>query len=174
MKHIILIGFKNSGKTAIGSLLAKQLNRLFIDLDDEIKNLNCKNTGEQKTCREIMEQHGEAHFRNIESEALQKIMQVKKPAVIALGGGAPMQAENRQLLEPHTIIHISAPKAVIFERIMINGKPAFFPQNEEPFESFQRLWEQRTPVFQEIAHISINNKGSLLEAVKEIINQLNL
>ncbi|MFH1188136.1 MAG: shikimate kinase, partial [bacterium] len=47
MRHIILIGFKNIGKTTIGKLLAKRLDIVFYDIDKEVENNYFKQTGEK-------------------------------------------------------------------------------------------------------------------------------
>lgn len=173
-QHIILIGFKNSGKSTVGSALAEKLHRTFLDLDDEIQKSHQEQTGEKLSCRQIMKNHGEAHFRTLEREVLHLVVRHPKPLVIAVGGGTPMLPENRLLLQKHLIIHVSAPKSIVFERIMINGKPAFFPQNQEPFQSFQELWKQREPVFEELAQITVNNVGSVDDAVQKIQKQLSI
>ncbi len=97
------------------------------------------------------------------------MLQASEPLVLALGGGTPMLEANRQLLKPHSIVHVSAPKSIVFERIIINGKPAFFPKDQEPFTFFQELWQEREPVFQKIANITVQNSGSIDDAVKEIL-----
>lgn len=173
MQHIILIGFKNSGKSTIGKALAQELNRPFLDLDEKIQEIHASQSGEKISCRKIMEKHGETHFRKLEHEALHQIIRNAEPLVIAVGGGTPMTESNRDLLGRHVVVQISAPKSIVFERIMINGKPAFFPKNEEPFESFQKLWNEREPVFKKLAAITVENTGSVEKAVAELKSKLN-
>lgn len=174
MQHIIVIGFKNAGKSTIGQALARELKRTFIDLDDLIREEHARRTGknDRLSCREIMRQHGEEHFRVLEHEVLEGILKTPDPLVLAVGGGTPMMPDNRGMLEKHVVIQVSAPKSIVFERIMINGKPAFFPKNEEPFYSFQKLWNEREPVFSELADITVQNTGSVDEAVREILKKL--
>jgi len=74
---------------------------------------------------------------------------------------------------PRNIFRYSlATLSIVFERIMINGNPAFFPKNEEPFEAFQKLWKEREPVFQNLATITVENTGTVDQAVENIITQL--
>ncbi len=167
-KHIILVGFKNVGKSSIGAVLATRLKRPFIDLDDQIVAFNLERTGEKLSCREIMKIHGEEFFRQIERQVLDKILSLNEGMVLALGGGTPMLSANRELMKDHLIVHVCAPKSIVFERIMINGKPAFFPKNKESFDSFQELWTQRQPIFEQMADITVSNKGSIDEAVENI------
>ena len=148
------------------------MQRTFIDLDDEIITEHHKRTGEKLSCREIMKLHGEDFFRKIEHEVLQDVLLAKGLVVLALGGGTPMIEENRKLLQEHINIHITAPKSIVFERIMINGKPAFFPKDNEPFDTFQKLWKEREPVFQSLATFTVENTGTVDQAVENILTQL--
>ncbi len=171
-KHLVLIGFKNAGKTTIGQELAKRLGLPFVDLDEKIIAHHENISGKKQSCREIMRDHGEAFFRNIEHIVLEKITASPDVSVIALGGGTPIVEENHALLTPHHIIHISAPKSIVFERIMINGRPAFFSQDQDAFISFQELWNTREPIFEKLATMTIQNNGSIKESVENILRQL--
>ncbi len=170
--QIILIGFKNAGKSTVGQLLAKKMQRTFVDLDEEIITEHHKRSGKKLTCREIMKAHGEKFFRDLEHEVLKNITVSKGLMVLAVGGGTPMAKNNRKLLENQLVVHITAPKSIVFERIMINGKPAFFPKEQDAFLAFQELWKEREPVFREIAAITVENSGSVDEAVENIITKL--
>src|SRR5438552_3376690 len=139
-KHIILIGFKNVGKSVIGKILARTVGKNFFDLDEEIKIAHQLVSGEKLTTRQIIKTYGEPYFRKLEHETLKKILKTKNSSVIALGGGAPMQPESQPLIAKHIVIQISAPKAIVYERIMINGRPAIFPDDENPLQAFNRLW----------------------------------
>lgn len=174
MQHIILIGFKNAGKSTIGVALAKKLGCPFVDLDEKIQETRANQTGEKipLSCRKIMELRGEKYFRELEHGTLKKILKTQKPLVLAVGGGAPMMLENRELLAKHAVVQVSAPKDIIFERIMMNGKPAFFPKNEEPIDSFEKLWNDREPVYKKLATITVQNTGSVDDAVAEILKKL--
>ena len=171
-KHIILIGFKNVGKSVIGKALSKSLRKNFIDLDEELKTAHQKATDEKLTTRQIIKKHGEPYFRQLEHETLVKILKQSQSSVIALGGGAPMQMESRPLILKHTVIHISAPKGIVYERIMINGRPAIFPDDESPLQAFKRLWTKRSKVYEELAQAKVENSFSVDDAVVKIISIL--
>ena len=59
--NIILIGYRGSGKTTVGRLLADQLNKTFVDVDDEI----CGRFG-GRTIADIWERDGERAYRDVE------------------------------------------------------------------------------------------------------------
>ncbi|MCP4265208.1 MAG: hypothetical protein GY777_06480, partial [Candidatus Brocadiaceae bacterium] len=65
--NIILIGFRGTGKTTVGKLLSKRLEKDFIDSDKSIES----STG--KTIKRIFEEDGEEGFRDIEASVIAKI-----------------------------------------------------------------------------------------------------
>ncbi len=79
--NLIFLGMMGSGKTSIGLIISKKLNRNFIDVDQEIeKNLNMK-------ISEIFKTKGENYFRKVEEKTTLSVLK-KKNNVISLGGGA--------------------------------------------------------------------------------------
>lgn len=173
-EHLILIGFKHAGKTSLGENLSQRLGRPFVDLDNEILLKHAKNCSKEKTCREILNKHGEDFFRGLENTALEELLRSKKPTILALGGGTPLMEQNQKLLKDLQIVHVTAPRSVIFERIMINGKPAFFPEDEDAFDHFKKLWNKRLPVFEQLAKITVNNQSSIEVLADEVLNRLEL
>ena len=104
LDRIILTGFMGSGKSTAGALLAERLGWRFLDLDHEIE------ARDGRSVPQIFAEHGEAHFRHLESSTLASLLGERR-IVLALGGGAPEELGNRLLLEqtPHTaVIYLSA------------------------------------------------------------------
>ena len=80
-ENLVFLGMMGSGKSSIGSLVAKKLKLNFVDIDQEIeKNLNI-------TIKKIFEVKGENYFRKIEEQTTLKKLKLNS-AVISLGGGA--------------------------------------------------------------------------------------
>ena len=80
-ENLVFLGMMGSGKSSIGSLVAKKLKLNFVDIDKEIeKNLNI-------TIKKIFEVKGENYFRKIEEQTTLKKLKLNS-AVISLGGGA--------------------------------------------------------------------------------------
>ena len=95
---VALTGFMAAGKSTIGRALATRLHWRFIDLDGEIE------AHSHLSIRQIFNQHGEIRFRQMESEALESVLTtLKKPTVIALGGGTYVQPQNFALLRDHGV-----------------------------------------------------------------------
>lgn len=172
-KHIILIGFKHVGKTRIGRKLASILNKTFIDMDKEVESLYEKEYGDFLTCRQIMQMHGEVIYRELENKALKHVIELH-PGVISLGGGTALNQSNQEMISSHNLIHIVAPRGIVFERIMVEGRPAFFNQDEDPYESFTRLWDERSAVYSKLTACTVDNSNTIEQAVTQAITLLNL
>jgi hypothetical protein len=93
--HLVLVGMMGTGKTTVGTVLARRLGRPLIDSDAEVE----ARTG--RTVREIFETDGEAAYRPLETEALLDALTSAAPAVIAAAGGVVLSATNRQALKEH-------------------------------------------------------------------------
>lgn len=170
-KPIILIGFKHVGKSALGAALAQYLKINFIDLDLRIQDQYFETLGVALNCRQIAMKHGMEYFRILESSVLKQVIQ-EKPGVLSVGGGTPLTLENQDLLSEGTVVHIRGRKGMIFERIMITGRPAFFPEGEDPYEAFLRIWSERVPIYEKLADIEIDNAGSVSESLVKIVSAL--
>jgi 3-dehydroquinate synthase len=110
MPHILLYGPPGTGKSTIGKRLARNLNLPFVDLDHVVES----NAG--MSIAQIMEQHGEPAFRDMETAALREMISHagSTSRVIALGGGALLRNENRILAEKHgTIVLLMAELPVL-------------------------------------------------------------
>jgi shikimate kinase len=112
-RRIVIVGFMGSGKTIVAEVLAGQLDCDAIDLDSFI------NAREGRSPAEIIEQDGEAAFRQIETDALREVLQKKQVQVIALGGGAWTSEANRTLITQQDCLSVwlDAPFDLCWERI---------------------------------------------------------
>ena len=110
-RNIVLIGFMGTGKSTVGTGLAKQLGYAFVDLDEEIVRQ------EGMSIPEIFAQHGEGYFREAESRALMQLMGQQR-LVIATGGGCVLREVNcRRMKEQGFVVHLTAAVGTIIERI---------------------------------------------------------
>jgi len=123
---VALAGFMGSGKTTIGSLLARQLGWRFADLDTLIERA----AGHAIT--EIFERHGEAAFREVEREqllaALGRAAEFAQPTVLALGGGTIAQTGNLELLRAAgaAVVWLDCPLERLIARCaLVTTRPLF-------------------------------------------------
>ena len=88
---VYLIGYRGSGKTTVGRLLAEQLMWAFVDTDSEI----VASSGMEIS--KLFAEHGEEEFRRQETIAIQNTTQLNQ-TVVSLGGGACQRQVNRELI----------------------------------------------------------------------------
>jgi len=139
MKHnrIYLVGFMGAGKSTVGRRLARALGCRFIDLDKEIEH------GERRSIAEIFAEGGEPRFREIERSYLKDVSKAPK-AVIALGGGAFADAENRAVAENSGLtvwLKVSFAKACT--RVRMDGTRPMFSNRQKA----EQLLQKREPFY---------------------------
>jgi shikimate kinase/3-dehydroquinate synthase len=111
LNHVVLVGFMGSGKSTVGPHLARRVDRPFVDLDDVIE------ADAGLTVAEIFASEGEAGFRERESRCLQRVLD-RDGAVVAVGGGAPMRAENwARIRNGNTVVALMAEPAELARRL---------------------------------------------------------
>ncbi len=110
-KNLVFLGMMGSGKSSIGSLVAKKLKLHFVDIDREIeKNLKI-------TIRKIFETKGEENFRKIEEKMTLKKLKLNS-TVISLGGGAFTNKNIRkEVLKNHTSFWLNWDEKILIKRI---------------------------------------------------------
>ena len=177
LRRIVLTGFMGAGKTTVGRLLAARLGWDFLDLDAFIES----RTG--LTVPSIFAAHGEAHFRQLESQALAASLG-RSNIVLALGGGAPESLTNRLLIEqtPATsTIFLDAPFATLFDRCMMQAlnpgapvSPAQARPNLADPAAAQARFLAREPIYRRLAHHTISTASlSTEETVSALLGELN-
>ena len=156
-----------AGKSIIGRLLAKRLNRKFYDTDAEI--IKC--TGVEISL--IFELEGEEGFRKREIEKL-KLLSDEKEAVIATGGGIILNQENRQRMqETGWVIYLKCSVDQQLNRTKFDTKRPLL-QTENPRKKLEELMRHRAPMYESIADIVIStNKTNSKKVITSILEQLN-
>lgn len=144
---IYLVGPMGAGKTTIGKLLAKQLNREFVDCDWHI----VQQTGADIPW--IFEKEGEAGFRERETRALSELVALPK-IVMATGGGAVGLPENRALLKNGLVIYLEASVDVQLARTK-KDKNRPLLQSDNPRAVLESLYEKRHPLYLEVADLVV-------------------
>jgi shikimate kinase len=159
IRAVFLVGFMGAGKTSVGRALSKRLGWDFEDLDDRIQ------AREKRTIEKIFERSGEAYFRGAEHEALRELIfgLGSSPRVIALGGGAFVQARNARLLAEggFLTIFLDAPIEELFRRCQ--QEPVERPLRRD-LQQFRELNEQRRPSYLKAA-LRIETSGKDIEMV---------
>jgi len=163
---LCLAGFMGSGKTTVGTLLARQLAWRFVDLDNRIE----ESAG--LAIPEIFERLGEPSFRQIEADqlraALGRATEMRESTVLALGGGTYAQPGCPEFLRAAgaPVLWLDSPIDVLLSRCMtMPGRPLFRDE-----ASFRRLYAQRLPSYQ-LADHRVDSSGEPTQVVAEILRR---
>lgn len=168
--NIVLIGFASTGKSTTGRVLANQLGWQFIDIDDVVERLHIKERGEKRRCREIFSLFGRDCFINYESQALDELATATN-TVIATGGGTPISEENRARTQDlGFVVYLDAQVSSIFRRMSIKGYPQYLGTNPT-ITDLQRLWNQRNPIYRELADLVVDNTTLTPEDASNLITE---
>ncbi len=169
--NLVLIGFKASGKSAVGRDLAKKLGMRFVDLDELIEKMYEKEHGRKISFREIYANHGKEFFRGLENKAGETAALMDN-CVIATGGGTMIFFKNGRLLKERSkIIYLLEDPAAMLARIRARGIPAFLdPEDLEG--SMNRELEKRKPVYEQTADYKVDIRGMKLQKIADKIISL--
>jgi shikimate kinase len=163
---LCLAGFMGSGKTTVGTMLARQLAWRFVDLDDRIE------AAAGMRISEIFERLGEPAFRQIEADelraALGRVFELKESIVLALGGGTYAQAGAPEFLRNAgvLVVWLDSPVEILLSRCMtMSGRPLFRDES-----SFRALHAQRMASYQ-LADYRVDSAADPARVVAEILSR---
>ncbi|MGD9567645.1 MAG: shikimate kinase [Sedimentibacter sp.] len=161
-KNIVIIGMPGSGKTTIGSLVAKKLGMKFIDMDIELVKK------ENKTVIEMFA-ISEGYFRDSETNYAKELSQ-SNSLVISTGGGIIKRKENIHYLKQNSIIIFlnRAPENIISD-IDIKSRPLL----KESIDNVYKLYNERIHLYKKYCDIEILNDKTIEEAVEKISSVVN-
>jgi shikimate kinase len=170
VRAVILVGFMGAGKTSVGRKLGQRLGWRFEDLDDRVQ------AREGRSVTEIFRDSGESAFRRAEHSALRDVLagtQLGPPMILALGGGAFVQAENASLLTDAATptVYLDASPEELWRRCGMDGVERPLRRDEQEFRT---LHASRRPSYME-ARFRIDTGGrEIEEIVDEIVDSLGL
>lgn len=162
--NIILIGYRCTGKTSVGKKISGRLRIPFYDTDELIN----KHTG--KTVREIVDKGGWDLFRREEKAVIRALSSLVE-TVIAVGGGAVMDAENREALRRNGLfLWLTADVSTIVERMRNDrtGDERLPPLSSKGTErETSGILEQRIPIYRGLADFTIDTSGRGIDAIAD-------
>jgi shikimate kinase len=163
---IVLVGPMGVGKSTVGQLLAERLGVGYRDTDDDIV------TAEGRTIADIFVDEGEPAFRAIEKRAVRAAL-AEHDGVLALGGGAILDAETRALLAGQRVVYLSMDVEEAVKRTGLNAARPLLAVN--PRKQWRELMEARRHLYEEAATAVVPTDGRTPEEVTEAaLNALEL
>jgi shikimate kinase len=162
-RNIFLIGPMGSGKTAVGRHLARMFRFTFHDSDADIE----AKTGVDISY--IFEKEGEAGFRVRERESIERLTRLES-IVLATGGGAVIEAENRRVLaERGVVVYLETSIDQQIERTR-HARHRPLLNDTDPEEKLKELMLRRAALYAEIANITVSTDGRRVQLVAEEIH----
>jgi len=165
---VVLVGYRGSGKTTVGRMLAGRLGWALVDTDELVVEIA------GKSISRIFADDGEARFRELESAALQRALSVPN-RVISTGGGIVTQEPNRKLLKSLgvPVIYLQADARTLWRRISHDARTA---ANRPALTALggglaevEHLVGQRDPWYREVASHVIDAMRNTRQITEEIL-----
>ncbi|MDE5601029.1 MAG: shikimate dehydrogenase [Clostridia bacterium] len=156
-RNVVLVGMAGSGKSVIGKRLAKAMGREFVDTDCEIEK------SEGVSIPDIFGENGEAYFRAAESRAVEGAC-TRLGLVIATGGGAVLDERNRFFMKANGVCVLIYRNP---EELATKGRPL-----SSDIEKAKRLYEQRKPIYEAVADITVFNNSDLDSAIQKVLSKI--
>jgi shikimate kinase len=165
MNHVILIGFMGCGKSSVGKMLARELSVPFVDTDAWIEEQNGRKISD------IFRESGEEYFRELETRALEQLLEDEGRKVIAVGGGLPMRPVNREYLKKlgTTVYLLAQPETLVARLQGDDTRPLL--QGGELRQKILQLMSDREDIYQSAADIRISTDGKKICEITEEIRR---
>jgi shikimate kinase len=158
MPKAVVIGPPGSGKTTVGKALAVRLATSFRDTDDDVQAVAGKPVGE------IFVDDGEERFRELEREAV-RLALAEHEGILAVGGGAVLAPETRELLAGHTVIYLEVGLSDAVKRVGLGTARPLLVLN--PRSRLRQLMEERRPIYERLATITAATDGRTPDDIAE-------
>ncbi len=167
-RGIALIGYRATGKSTVGRLLADRLNRPFADADREVEALD------GRSIRSIFLEDGEPAFREREARVLADLAdRLAEGGVVATGGGAILLEANRRVLrEFGLVVWLTADPDTLTARLRsshrgVGDRPAL--TSAGTLAEIAGVLEARTPLYREVADAEVSTVGRNAEQVADVV-----
>ncbi|MEV4706954.1 shikimate kinase [Actinoplanes sp. NPDC049316] len=152
----VFVGPPGAGKTTVGQAVARLLGVEFADTDHLVE------ARAGKPIPEIFIDDGEPEFRRLEREAIAESLG-SFGGVLALGGGAIMDAGTRDALRGHTVVYLSVELSDAVKRVGLGaGRPLL---SVNPRATLKYLMDQRRPLYAAVATHTVQTDGRTPEEI---------
>ena len=165
--NVVLIGYRGTGKSSVGKVLAARLDRPLLSTDSEVVRLA------GQTIPAIVEQHGWEYFRDLESKVCQELAG-QNGLIIDTGGGAILRSQNVDVLkQTGKLFWLTASVETIAKRIGSDTQRPSLTGTKSFIDEIQDVLQDRLPKYQAAADYVIETEGrSLSQVADEILARL--
>jgi len=156
-RRVVLIGLRGAGKSTLGSMLGRETDIPFIELDHEIE----KDTG--MPLAEIFSLYGQAGFRSIERRTLKRVLSGHDRVILSVGGGVVSEKETFDyLLANCYTVWIKAQPEEHMARVIAQGDFRPIAGSDRAMEDLRHILEAREPLYRK-ADMYLDTAGSKVE-----------
>jgi len=151
-----------AGKTTVAGILAESWSVAVRDTDHDVE------ASEGRTISDIFVDSGEAEFRRLEREAVAAAL-AGHDGVLALGGGAVLDAGTRELLAGHEVVFLRVGLSDAVKRVGLGTSRPLLLGNVRG--QIKALLDERTPIYESVASVVVDTDGRTPEDVAREIDQ---
>jgi shikimate kinase len=164
--NVVLIGYRGTGKSTVGKLVAARLGRVLVSTDAEVVKLA------GQSIPELVEKNGWEYFRDLETKICQDLAG-RDEIVIDTGGGAILRPLNVEgLKRTGKLFWLTASVETIAKRIESDTQRPSLTGTKSFVDEIQDVLRERTPKYQAAADYVIETEGkSLAQVADEILRR---
>jgi XRE family aerobic/anaerobic benzoate catabolism transcriptional regulator len=164
---VCLLGLRGAGKTTVGRRLARRLRVPFVELDRRVEELA------GLSLAEIFSLHGEAYYRRLERQTLERVLAEDRPLVLAAGGGVVTSADSFALLQQRAVtVWLRASAADHWSRVLRQGDRRVLEGKPEAMVELRRLLSSRESLYAQAAYTVDTTRLGVDGAVRAIESRL--
>ena len=166
-KNIVLIGMAGVGKTTVGRVLSKKIQRKFLDIDQEFEDQT------KIRITDFFTIYGEKEFRKIERRIINDVLTKNKKLVVSAGGGIFSNDEIRDLIIKKSItFFLDSSIETLAERLKKNfsNRPLLNKGNLR--DNIEKLYQKRIKDYMMANHIILVDDLSIEDVVLNIIKRI--
>ncbi|NGZ11494.1 MAG: shikimate kinase [Nitrospira sp. LK70] len=161
--NVVLIGYRGTGKSTVGNIVAARLGRMLLSTDAEIVKLA------GQTILQIVEKNGWEYFRDLEAKVCQELAG-RTGLVVDTGGGAILRPRNVEVLkETGRLFWLTASLSTITERIGEDSQRPSLTGAKSFLDEIQDVLRERTPKYLAAADYVIETDGKTVTQVADEI-----
>ncbi|WP_435018816.1 shikimate kinase [Tundrisphaera sp. TA3] len=164
---LALIGYRGTGKTSVGRIVAARTGRPFVDADQAVE------ARAGLTIRRIFEEQGEPAFREWESRILADLATSHAGGILATGGGAILAPANREILKGFGFVAwLTADPETLARRLRsgrhgVADRPALTASGT--LGEIAEVLAARTPLYDETADRAIDTVRKTADQVADAV-----